>query len=217
MERTCKARYALAGTVDEDQGCVGSIGRIGEGGIERFARVPTLMMASDEEMRRVAKQSTRASDKAPAAIRNKSSRAFGQEVEWPPEFQPHQQLHIPKSVGTLARSTSLDFDMRQLFALGLSSLLLAGLFNGCTPNIPVKDAFGTSALNPTGNIPPEFAAFNNYDPSVNALLAQQSCATPYSPLADKSLRASPGELIAESGRCEPYEITIGNLREHFLP
>jgi hypothetical protein len=107
--------------------------------------------------------------------------------------------------------------MRQLFVFGLSSVLLANLSAGCTPNIPVKDAFGTSALKPTGNIPPEFAEFNNYDPSVNVLLAQQSCATPYIPLTDKSLRASPGELIAESGRCEPYEINIGNLREHFLP
>lgn len=111
----------------------------------------------------------------------------------------------------------LDFYMRQLFAIGLSSLVWASFATGCTPNIPVKDDFGTSALKPTGNIPPEFAEFNNYDPSVNPLLAQQSCATPYIPLADKSLRASPGELVAETGRCQPYEITIGNLREHFFP
>jgi hypothetical protein len=107
--------------------------------------------------------------------------------------------------------------MRQLFALGLCSLLLVSIFPGCTPYIPVEDAFGTSALNPTGNIPPEFAEFNNYDPSVNALLAEQSCATPYILLADKSLRGAPGELIAASGRCQPYEITLGNLREHFFP
>jgi hypothetical protein len=101
--------------------------------------------------------------------------------------------------------------MRQLFVCGLSSVLLANLFAGCTPYIPVKDAFGTSALKPTGNIPPEFAQFNNYDPGVNALLAQQSCATPYILLSDRSLRASPGELISESGRCQPYELWVNEV------
>ena len=107
--------------------------------------------------------------------------------------------------------------MRQLFALGLCSLLLLSFSFGCTPRIPVEDAFGTSALKPTGNIPPEFAEFNNYDPSVNALLAQQSCATPYILLADKSLRAAPGELIASSGHCQLYEVWLNNLGDHFLP
>jgi hypothetical protein len=107
--------------------------------------------------------------------------------------------------------------MRQVFALGLRSLLLVSFSFGCTPRIPVEDAFGTSALRPTGNIPPEFAEFNNYDPGVNALLDQQSCATPYILLDYKSLRGAPGELIAASGRCQPYEITINNLGEHFLP
>jgi hypothetical protein len=107
--------------------------------------------------------------------------------------------------------------MRLLFALRLCSLPLVSFPFGCTPYIPVQDAFGTSSLKPTGNIPPEFAEFNNYDPSVNALLAQQSCATPYILLAEKSLRGAPGELIAASGRCQPYEITINNLGEHFLP
>jgi hypothetical protein len=107
--------------------------------------------------------------------------------------------------------------MRHLFTVGLSSLFLVSFSPGCTPNIPVEDAFGTSALKPIGNIPPEFEDFNNYDPSVNALLAQQSCATPYILLDDKSLRGAPGELIAASGRCQPYEITINNLGEHFLP
>ena len=107
--------------------------------------------------------------------------------------------------------------MRQLFALGVCFLLLVSFSFGCTPDIPVEDAFGTSALRPTGNIPPEFAEFNNYDPSVNGLLAQQSCATPYLLLDYKSLRGAPGELIAASGRCQPYEITINNLGEHFLP
>ena len=111
----------------------------------------------------------------------------------------------------------MDFGMRRPCTLGLLSVLLANLAGGCTPYIPVEDAFTTSALKPTGNIPPEFAEFNNYNPGVNALLAQQSCATPYILLAEKSLRASPGELIAASGRCRPYEITINNLGEHFLP
>ena len=101
--------------------------------------------------------------------------------------------------------------------LGLLSVLLANLAGGCTPYIPVEDAFTTSALKPTGNIPPEFAEFNNYDPEVNALLADQVCATPYIPLQEKSLRAAPGELIAETGRCRLYVVNIHNLEEVFLP
>jgi hypothetical protein len=107
--------------------------------------------------------------------------------------------------------------MRHLFAFGLLSVLGANLSGGCVPYIPVKDNFGTSALKPTGNIPPDFAEFNNYDPGVNALLASQICATPYILLDDKSLRAAPGELIASRGRCRPYEVTIQNLEEVFLP
>jgi hypothetical protein len=105
----------------------------------------------------------------------------------------------------------VDFGMRHLFALGLLCVCLLSLPGGCTPYIPVKDAFGTSGLRPTGNIPPEFAEFNNYDPGLNALLAQQSCATPYILLTEKSLRASPGELIAASGRCQPYEVWVSEL------
>jgi hypothetical protein len=111
----------------------------------------------------------------------------------------------------------MDFGMRHPFALGLLSALLANLAAGCTPYIPVEDAFGTSALKPTGNIPPEFAEFNNYDPEVSALLADQTCATPYILLKEKSLRAAPGELIAETGRCRPYVVSIHNLEEVFLP
>jgi hypothetical protein len=107
--------------------------------------------------------------------------------------------------------------MRHLHALGLLCVIGASFSGGCTPYIPVKDDFGTSALKPTGNIPPEFAEFNNYDPSINALMSDQTCATEYIPLADKSLRASPGELIAAQGRCRPYEVTIPNLEEVFLP
>jgi len=107
--------------------------------------------------------------------------------------------------------------MRHLFALGFLFLLGANLSGGCVPYIPIKGDFGTSALKPTGNIPPEFAEFNNYDPAVNVLMADQICATAYIPLDDKSLRASPGELIAAQGRCRLYEVTIQNLEEVFLP
>jgi hypothetical protein len=107
--------------------------------------------------------------------------------------------------------------MRSPFTIGLLSILLANLAGGCTPYIPVKDAFTTSALIPTGNIPPEFAEFNNYDPEVNGLLADQICATPYILLQEKSLRAAPGELIAETGRCRPYVVSIHNIKEVFLP
>lgn len=95
--------------------------------------------------------------------------------------------------------------------------LLTLLLAACTPYIPIKDAFGTSALKPTGNIPPEFAEFNNFDPQVNAVIADQVCATPYRLLTEKSLRASPGEFAAWAGRCEPYEIRLDNLAEHFSP
>jgi hypothetical protein len=119
---------------------------------------------------------------------------------------------------TRPRQRILDFGMRHLFAFGVLAALGVNLSGGgCTPYIPVKDNFGTSALKPTGNIPPEFADFNNYDPGANALLAYQICATLYIPLAEKSLRASPGELIAADGRCRPYEITVQNLDEVFLP
>jgi hypothetical protein len=91
------------------------------------------------------------------------------------------------------------------------------LFVGCTPFIPIKEAFSTSAVKPTGNIPPEFLAFNNYDPQANAVIADQLCATPYILNTEKSLRATPGELVAWHGRCEPYEIRLDNLAEHLGP
>ena len=124
-----------------------------------------------------------------------------------------------RSAGTLqpANQRRIDLGMRHSLTLGLLSALGMNFFGGCTPFIPVKADFGTSALKPTGNIPPEFAEFNRYDPGVNALLADQICATAYVPLDDKSLRASPGELIAGQVRCRPYEVTIHNLEEVFLP
>ena len=111
----------------------------------------------------------------------------------------------------------MDFGMRHPLALGLLSALLANLDAGCTPYIPVEDAFGTSALKPTGNIPPEFLDFNNYDPQANSVVADQTCAQPYILNTEKSLRGSPGEIVAWSGRCEPYEIRLDNLAEHFSP
>jgi hypothetical protein len=107
--------------------------------------------------------------------------------------------------------------MRYSCTLGLISVLLANLAGACTPYIPVEDAFTTSALKSTGNIPPEFVEFNNYDPELNALLADQVCATPYIPLQEKSLRGAPGELITETGRCKPYVVSVHNLEEVFLP
>ena len=103
--------------------------------------------------------------------------------------------------------------MRLFLVLALPAVLSGA----CTPFIPIQDAFSTSAVIPTGNIPPEFAQFNRYDPQVNAVVSDQTCATPYILDTDKSLRATPGEFVAWSGRCEQYEIRIDNLAEHFTP
>ncbi|HEY1257670.1 MAG TPA: hypothetical protein VGF34_00365 [Stellaceae bacterium] len=81
---------------------------------------------------------------------------------------------------------------------------LAALVAACTPYIPVKDSFGTSALRPAGSIPPEFAAFNNYDPRVNALLADQLCATPDTLLVTQAAPAAPGEVVGATERCQDY-------------
>ena len=102
----------------------------------------------------------------------------------------------------------------RLFSFVLVALTLLG---GCTPFIPIKDAFSTSAVKPTGNIPPEFLAFNNFGPQTNALISDQLCATPYLLNTEKSARATPGELVAWRGRCERYEIRLDNLAEHFSP
>lgn len=91
--------------------------------------------------------------------------------------------------------------------------LLATIAGGCTPTIPVKPAFGTSALESYGNIPPEFAAFNNYDPRVNALLAGQLCATPYVPQVYQTAEAVPGRIVGATGQCRRYEpLPAGLLR-----
>lgn len=95
--------------------------------------------------------------------------------------------------------------MRILFTLVILSPLMAG----CTPYIPVKDDFGTSALAPVADMPPEFAEFNANDPALNGLLADQMCATPYQPLQDRSIGASPGRLVQARGRCQTHVPLLG--------
>jgi hypothetical protein len=95
--------------------------------------------------------------------------------------------------------------MRALFAL----VLLPSIVVGCTPYIPVRDDFGTSALAPAGDMPPEFAEFNVYDPAVNTLLADQLCATAYQPVEAKPLGASSGHLVEARGRCQTHTPLLG--------
>ena len=95
--------------------------------------------------------------------------------------------------------------MRVLAAALLLSLAAAG----CTPFIPVKDDFGTSALLPAGDIPPEFAEFNAYQAAVNPLLADQLCATPYQFLEEKTLGATPGKLLQTRARCQTHIPILG--------
>jgi hypothetical protein len=94
--------------------------------------------------------------------------------------------------------------MRSLLAFALLLVLLGG----CTAEIPVKPDFGTSALQPTGNIPPEFAAFNNFDAAVNPLLARQICATPYIPQIEHTAQAVPGTLVTARGECQIYALFL---------
>ncbi|MGH7030467.1 MAG: hypothetical protein ACREE9_20995 [Stellaceae bacterium] len=103
--------------------------------------------------------------------------------------------------------------MRSLPALAVIVLLIAG----CTPYIPVKDAFGVSAQQPVGTIPPEFAEFNNYNPRVALLLANQICATPYELQVEKSLPAAPGEIVSATGRCQTYPSPLAALTRHVDP
>lgn len=104
--------------------------------------------------------------------------------------------------------------MRSLLAFAplLVCASVAVLAGGCTPTIPVKPAFGTSALEPYANLPPEFAAFNNYDPRVNALLADQLCATPYVPRVYQTAEAVPGRIVGATGQCRRYELLPPGLR-----
>jgi hypothetical protein len=95
--------------------------------------------------------------------------------------------------------------MRLIFALAVCSPLLAG----CTPYLPQRTDFGTSAAVPKGDIPPEYAAFNAYDPGVNSVLAQQICATPYRPADVVTNNASPGQLVSAHGTCASHLPIIG--------
>ena len=95
--------------------------------------------------------------------------------------------------------------MRALLAL----VLLSGLVAGCTPYIPVKPGFGTSAAIPIGDIPPEFAEFNNFDPAVNTLLASQICATSYQLYNENGLGAVPGRIVQTYGRCRNHVPLFG--------
>src|SRR4051794_4798782 len=93
-----------------------------------------------------------------------------------------RRLHGGQPTGTLARvAAHRETVMRALLIIAVLSVGLPGVLPGCTPFIPMKDDFGTSALAPVGDIPPEFAEFNAYNPGVNPLLAYQLCATPYEP------------------------------------
>ena len=93
-----------------------------------------------------------------------------------------------------------------------SALVLLLLFAaGCTPNIPVEPAFGVSSLNAIGPIPPEFAAFNRYDPRVNMLLAEQMCTTPYDVQVIKALDAAPGEIETMQAECRIYQPWFSKL------
>ena len=103
--------------------------------------------------------------------------------------------------------------MRLVLVLAVASALLAG----CTDTIPYKDDFGVSALQLKGNIPPEFRRFNDYDWQVDPLLADQICVTNYVPLDEKSMPASPGEIVAWRARCEPYAIHLGHVTTDFAP
>jgi hypothetical protein len=99
--------------------------------------------------------------------------------------------------------------MRASTKLAAAVVLALSVMSGCTPYIPVKDDFGTSAVVPAGDTPPEFAEFNVYNPQVNQLLADQYCATPYQPLDDKSVAASTGRLVQARGRCQTHIPLIG--------
>jgi len=88
-------------------------------------------------------------------------------------------------------------------------VLVAPLVAGCTPYLPAKGDFGTSALAPTGDIPEEYAAFNAYNPGINPLLARQICATSYQPLEEDVVDAAPGKLVEARGTCATHRPITG--------
>jgi len=79
----------------------------------------------------------------------------------------------------------------------------------CTPYIPAKLDFGTSAAVSKGDLPPEYAKFNAYDANVNPLLANQICATSYQPNDLTTADASPGQLVTAHGTCAPHRPLTG--------
>jgi hypothetical protein len=93
--------------------------------------------------------------------------------------------------------------------IALALVVLPILFAGCSPNIPTKPDFGTSALVPSGDTPPEFAQFNAYDPATGPMVAQLMCATPYTAVEQKSVDAAPGEIITGRGSCQAHVPFIG--------
>jgi hypothetical protein len=103
--------------------------------------------------------------------------------------------------------------MRFLLAFAILTLLLGG----CVPEIAVKPDFATSALKPTGDIPPEFAAFNNYRSGVNPLLAKQMCATPYLLQVEQTAAAVPGTLVVATGQCQIYAPFLDDPNEQVAP
>jgi hypothetical protein len=98
--------------------------------------------------------------------------------------------------------------MRLLSAL----MLVVPLVSGCTPYLPMKTDFGTTAAVPVGEIPPEYAKFNAYDSKVNPELANQICATAYQPNSVTTAEASPGQLVTATGTCAAHRPIIGNGR-----
>ena len=121
---------------------------------------------------------------------------------WPLRLRPRAG---ESTLGRAVFPTPVDA-MRLLLALALVLPLIAA----CTPYIPLKTDFGTSAAVTKGDIPPEYAGFNAYDPNVNPVLAQQICATPYQPSDITTAAASPGQLVTAHGTCAPHQPIIGN-------
>lgn len=126
---------------------------------------------------------------------------------------PKPTLRRRPVAGTIPMINQRSPGMQRVFPIVLLAVLLAG----CTAYIPVKDGFGVSALRRSGRTPPEYAAFNRYDPGVNALLVGQMCATPHVLLEQKTHPAVPGELITWRGPCQPFVPTPYTLAEYLLP
>jgi hypothetical protein len=93
--------------------------------------------------------------------------------------------------------------------IAIALVVLPVLFAGCTPNIPTKPDLGTSALVPSGETPPEFAEFNAYDAARGRLVADQICATPYTPAEEKSVDAAPGTIVTGRGSCQTHVPFVG--------